>query len=151
MSLFTVFPFVACLLLDAEVFGCGFERDTVNRLFGKLDFVEPDPALAISGALLCDVKPILLLDGVASPFVVPGGVRLRGLLFRGVVERLAHDHTARGAGGGGYRISVREFVADVSPASGSTNVGDCVCGRAAAEQQRNGNREKDDVEVHTSV
>src|SRR5437867_469143 len=47
-----------------------------------------------------DVKPIQLLHGVALALIVARGISLLGLLLRGVVERLAHDDSARRASSG---------------------------------------------------
>ena len=86
----------ACLFLNAEVFGGGFEDRAVDFLFRQADLVKADPVGAASDALQIDVKPVLLLDGVALALVVTGRVSLFGLLLRSVVECFADDDSARG-------------------------------------------------------
>jgi hypothetical protein len=59
------------LLLDAEVFRGWLERNSVNPLFRQLHWIYADAANLVALALHGDVKPILLLYGVALAFVVP--------------------------------------------------------------------------------
>jgi hypothetical protein len=51
--------------------------------------VKADAADVVALLLHRDVKPILPLHGVALAFVVTGGVRLVGLLLRGIMDRFA--------------------------------------------------------------
>ena len=88
------------------------------------------------------VKPILLLHGVALALVVASGVSLLGLLLRGVMERLAHDDAACRAPGGGERIAVGKFVAEIRAARAERGVGDWARRGATRKQADDENAKK---------
>ena len=89
------------------------ERYPVNPLFGQLHGVKADIGDLVALLLLGDVEPILLFHGVALALVATGGVSLVGLPRRGVVERFADVYSARRTDGGGERIAVGKFVAEI--------------------------------------
>ena len=104
------------LFLDAKVFGGWLERHPVNPLFGQLYWIKADIVDLVALLLHGDVKPILLLHGVALALVVTRCVSLLGLLLRGVMERFADDDPARRACGGGERIAIGKFATQICAA-----------------------------------
>jgi hypothetical protein len=96
----------AASFLDAEIFRGWLERHSINPLFRKLHGIETDAAGLVALLLRRHVKPILLLDGIASALGVAGRVSLLGLLPRCVMERFTHYDPACRAGGGDERIAV---------------------------------------------
>ena len=59
---------------------------------------------------------------------------LLGCQLRGVMESLAHDDSARRASGGGERIAVGKFVAEIRAARAERDVADGARGGATGEQ-----------------
>ena len=119
------------------------ERHPVNSLFGQLDGVKADIGDVVALLLLHgDVEPILLLHGVALALVVTGGVSLVGLLFRGEVESFAQDDSTRRASGGGERIAVGKFVAEISAARAERGIGDWARRGATGKQADDENAKK---------
>ena len=100
------------------------ERYPVNPLFGQLHGVKADIGDLVALLLQGDVEPILLFHGVALALVITGGVSLVGLLFRGVVESFTQDDSTRRARGGGERIAVGKFVAEIRAAGAQGHVAD---------------------------
>jgi len=111
-------------LLDAEIFGRGFEHHPVNGLFGELDFIKANAAFVAGfGLLHLHIKPILLLHGIATAFVV---TRLEGLVVEfavGIMEGFASEHTGRCAANHGVGIIVRQLTAEGRTAGPQRQVG----------------------------
>jgi hypothetical protein len=104
------------LLFDAEQLCRGLKHHAVNPLFRQLHGIQADVADLVALLLHRDVKPILLLHGVALALVIAGGVSLVGLLPGGVVERFTDDHSTGCAGSGHEWVAIGEFVTEVSAA-----------------------------------
>jgi hypothetical protein len=79
---------------------------------GNGGWVKADAADLVALALRADVKPVLLLHGVALAFVVAARVSLLCLLHRGTMERFAHDDSARCVCGGGEGLNLLHLVFD---------------------------------------
>ncbi len=71
-----------------------------------------------------DVKRVLLHYGVALALVVAGRVGLFGLFSGSAAESITQEHSARRAGGGGKRITVGKFVAEIRAARTERHVAD---------------------------
>ena len=126
----------ACSLLDAEELGGGLENHAVNDLFGQMHFVKPDMAFATRLRLLHrDVKPVLLLHGIAAAFVVAGRVGLFVQFVVGGMESFAKQSAARRAADDGVRIVVGQLAAKSHAARAQTDIsGGPGHGGAAREQ-----------------
>ncbi|MCI0745664.1 MAG: UbiD family decarboxylase [Verrucomicrobia subdivision 3 bacterium] len=129
-------------LLDAKELCGRLERHPVNSLFRQLHGIKADAADLVALLLHGHVKPILLLHGVALALVVAGRVSLLGFLLCGVMERFAHNDSARCASGGDERIAVRDFVTEICTARAERHVADGTCGGAASEQASDESEEK---------
>lgn len=102
---------IKLLLLNAQEFGRRLKRNPVNPLLRQLHGIQADATDLVTLLLQRDVEPILLLHGVAFALVVASRVSLLGLFLRGIMQRLAHDDSARCACGGDERIAIGDFVA----------------------------------------
>lgn len=122
------------LFLDTEQFGRRLECHPINPLFRQLHGIQADIGDLVALLLHGDVEPILLLHSVALTLVVTGGVSFVGLLFRGEVESLADNDSTRRANGGGERIAVGKFVAEIRAARAERDIADGPRGRATSEQ-----------------
>ena len=118
------------------------ERYPVNSLFWQLHGVKADIGNLVALLLHGDVEPILLLHSVALSFVVTGGVSLVGLFFRGEVESFTQDDSTRRASGGGERIAVGKFVAEIRAARAERGVGDWARRGATRKQADDENAKK---------
>ena len=101
------------LLLNARKLGRRLKRHLVNPLLRQLHGVKPNAANVVALPLHGNVKPILLLHGVALALVVTRRVSLLSLLPCGVMKSFADEHTARGASGGREGVAVGKLVTDV--------------------------------------
>ena len=79
---------------NAQEFCGRLKRNPINSLFRQLHGVKADVADLVALALHGNVKPILLLHGVALALVVTRRVSLLGLLLRGVMESFTDDDPA---------------------------------------------------------
>ena len=138
-------------LLNAEEFCGGLERHPVNSLLRQLHGVKADAAEMVALFLHRDVKPILLLHRVPLALVVTGCVSLLGLLLRGVVKALAHNNSARCAGGAGERVTVGKFVAEICPARAERHVADGARCGATGEQASDESKEKCNEPSHVPL
>src|SRR5438876_4538876 len=127
----------ACLFLNAEVFGGGFENRAVDFLFRQAYLVKADAVGPASDALKIDVKPVLLFHGVAAALVVTGQVSLFTFLLRSVMESFAQQDTPGGSACDRGGITVGEFVGECSAASAHGDIADRAGGGAAGEEGNN--------------
>jgi hypothetical protein len=128
----------AWLLLDAEVLGGGLKNHAVNDLFRQMHWIEPDPAIVTGfGLLHGNVKPVLLLDRVAAPFVIAGLIRLAVEFAVGGMESLAQQHAARRAADNGVGITFGEDAAQSRAARAQTDIRDGSGYSSAAGEQTN--------------
>lgn len=110
------------------------ERYPINPLFGQLHRIQADVADLVAMFLHRDVKPILLLHGVALALVVACGVSLLRLLCGSVVERLADDDSARSSSSRGERVAVGKLVTKVCAACAEGDVANGASGGATGKQ-----------------
>src|SRR5439155_8881086 len=127
----------ACLFLNAEVFGGGFEDRAVDFLFRQVNLVKADAVGAIPDALKIDVKPVLLLHGVAAALVITGQVSFFAFLLRSVMESFAQQNSPGGSAGDRSRITVGEFVRECRAATAHGDIADRTGGGAASEEGNN--------------
>ena len=106
---------------------------TLNALFGQLHGVKTDAAGMVALPLHGNVKPILLLHGIALALVVASGVSLVGLFPGDVMESLAQDDSARRASDGSDGVAVGKFVAEICAARAKRGVVNGSHGGAAHE------------------
>src|SRR5439155_8967266 len=122
------------LFLNTQKFRGWLERHSVNPLIRQLHRIKTYIADLIALLLHRDVKPVLLLDGVALALVVTGRVSLFGLLLRSVVECFADDDSARCTSGGDEWVTVRDFVTEIRAACAESRIADGARGCATGKQ-----------------
>jgi hypothetical protein len=135
-------------LFNAEELSGGLEYDAVNGLFGEMHFVQPDAAVVTGfGLLQRNVEPVLLLDGIATTFVVTGLVRLVVERTVGVMNPFAKQGAAGRAANYGVWVVMGKLAAEGSSTRSQPNIsGGTGDGSAAGEQRTDGGEQEESNE-----